>query len=153
MTPTLRRLATTAAVAITTAAVVACEKHEYERPDRTAQVAEADSLLTPETFDTVTWASNEQRAFEGNNTYSAHCRSCHGFMGDGDTDYAREHDLNVPSLVRADFPWGDVESIRRRIFTGHPSGMPTWGVAGITPREIDAAAYYIVHVLRPEVLR
>jgi mono/diheme cytochrome c family protein len=98
----------------------------------------------------VTWADDSQRGFEGNNVYAARCRSCHGFLGDGDTDYAREHDLAVPSLVRADWPYEDVEDVRRIIFTGHPAGMPTWGVAGITPREIDAVAYYLVHVLRPE---
>jgi hypothetical protein len=30
--------------------------------------------------------------------------------------------------------------------------MPTWGVAGITPREIDAVAFYILERLRPEML-
>lgn len=132
------------------AALVACEKPEYERPDRAAQVEQADSLLTPETFDTVTWSSDADRAFAGNNVYAARCRDCHGPLGLGNTDYARESSLDVPSLVRPDWPYPDVPSVRRRIFIGHPSGMPTWGVAGIEPREIDAAAYYIVNVLRPE---
>lgn len=145
-----RTLAAAAGIALAMTAA-ACEKHEYERPDRATQVAEADSLLTPETFDTVTWASPGDRAFEGNNTYAAHCRSCHGPMGAGDTEYARQQGVDVPSLVRDDFPYDDVAAVRHRIFTGHPAGMPTWGVAGITPREIDAAAYYIVEVLRPEV--
>jgi mono/diheme cytochrome c family protein len=42
--------------------------------------------------------------------------------------------------------------VRRRIFTGHPAGMPTWGVAGIPAREIDAVAAYILEQLRPDVL-
>jgi mono/diheme cytochrome c family protein len=134
-------------------ASAACEKHEFERPSREAQVAQADSLLTPETFDTIAWVSDSARAFDGNNAYAANCRSCHGYLGEGDTEYARQRNLDPPSLTRADWPYTDVPSVRHRIFVGHPTGMPTWGVAGITPREIDAIAYYIVHVLRPEAGR
>jgi mono/diheme cytochrome c family protein len=144
---------TTAAVLCAAAVLAACEAHEYERPDRAERVAEAEALLTPETFDTIAWPSTESRAYDGNNVYAAKCRSCHGYMGAGDTEYAREQNVDVPSLVREDWPYGDVAAVRTRIFTGHPAGMPTFGVAGITPREIDAVAYYIVHVLRPEVLR
>jgi mono/diheme cytochrome c family protein len=144
------------AVAVITAALLfgaACEKHEMERPSRDAQVAQADSLLSPETFDTVTWQSDSARAFEGNNAYSANCRSCHGYMGEGGTEYARQRNLDPPSLIRADWPYSDIAAVRHRIFIGHPDGMPTWGVAGITPREIDAVAYYILNVLRPEAAR
>lgn len=133
-------------------ALSACEKAEYERPDRAEQVAQADSLLTPETFDTIAWPSDSARAFDGNNTFAAKCRSCHGYLGEGDTEYARQQNVDVPSLVRPDWPYSGVEQMRRRIFTGHPAGMPTWGVAGITPREIDAVAWYIDQVLRPEML-
>jgi mono/diheme cytochrome c family protein len=139
-----------AAALLTTAA---CEKPEFERPSREAQVAQADSLLASETFDTITWASDSARSYDGNNVYAAHCRNCHGPLGRGDTNYARENNLDVPSLVREDWPYPDTESVRRIIFTGHTAGMPTWGVAGITPREIDASAYYLMHVLRPEVLQ
>jgi hypothetical protein len=45
-----------------------------------------------------------------------------------------------------------MDSVRHRIFVGHAAGMPTWGVAGISPREIDGAAYYLLERLRPEVL-
>ena len=134
-----------------TAAGSACDKHEFHPPSRDEQVAAADSLLTPATFDTVTWASDSARAIAGNDIFAAHCRECHGFRGEGGTPYAREHNLEPPSLVRADWPYPDVAAVRRRIFTGHPAGMPTWGVAGITPREIDAVAHYIVAVLRPEM--
>jgi cytochrome c len=130
----------------------ACEQHEYERPSREEQVADAAARLTPETFDTIAWPSDSARLFDGNNAFAAKCRSCHGYMGEGDTEYARRQNVTVPSLVREDWPFDDVAATRHRIFTGHPDGMPTWGVAGITPREIDAIAYYIVHVLRPEVL-
>lgn len=133
------------------APLAACDQHEFQPPSRAEQVVQADSMLTPELFDTIAWSSDSMRTYTGNNTFAAHCRSCHGYMGEGDTEYARANDVKPPSLVRADWPYHDVEAVRARIFTGHPSGMPTWGVAGITPREIDAVAHYIVHVLRPEV--
>jgi mono/diheme cytochrome c family protein len=133
--------------------LVGCDKHEFHPPSRDQQVAQADSLLTPETFDTIAWPSDSARAFEGNNTFAAHCRQCHGFDGRGGTEYAREHDLEPPSLARDDWPYKDLDAVRRRIFVGHPEGMPTWGISRISPREIDAAAYYIVHVLRPEAAR
>jgi hypothetical protein len=139
-----------AAAAVLMAA--ACEKHEFEPPDRAARVAHAEELITPEMFDTVGWVNEDARVFFGNNVYAAHCRGCHGYLGRGDTEYAREHRIEVPSLVRPDWPYTDMQAMRRSIFTGHPAGMPTWGVAGITPREIDAVSYYILNVLRPEVL-
>jgi cytochrome c len=147
------RVARFLAPAVLAAGLTACERHEFERPDREEQVTEAAAMVTPEMFDTVTWAGSEERAFAGNNVYAARCRSCHGPMGEGETEYAQEHDIEVPSLVREDWPYPDVGAVRRVIFAGHPGGMPTWGIAGITPREIDAAAYYIVNVLRPEVVR
>jgi hypothetical protein len=74
-------------------------------------------------------------------------------MGEGGTDYAREQNLKPPSLVRADWPHASsIDSVRRRIFAGHPSGMPTWGVAGLSAREIDAVAYYIIEQLRRDAM-
>jgi mono/diheme cytochrome c family protein len=145
------RSAAAALAAVVMAA--ACERHEYEPPDREARVEEAAALLTPETFDTIAWSNVEERTHAGNNVYAARCRSCHGYLGEAGTEYARQSDLDVPSLVRPEWPYQDVESVRHIIFTGHPAGMPTWGVAGISPREIDAVAFYIVHVLRPEAAR
>jgi mono/diheme cytochrome c family protein len=147
-----RRSAAVIALLAVAAAFAACDKAEYERPPRDAQVSQADSLLTVETFDSIAWTSDAERAQAGNNVYAAKCRSCHGYLGAGDTNYAREHNLDVPSIVRPDWPYQNVASVRRIIYIGHPEGMPTWGVAGITPREIDAVAHYLVEVLRPEVL-
>jgi mono/diheme cytochrome c family protein len=141
-----------AALLVAVLLTAACEKPEYERPPRDEQVAQADSMLTMEAFDTLTWASDAERAEAGNNIYAAKCRSCHGYMGQADTDYARERNIDVPSLVREDWPYQNILAVRRVIFIGHADGMPTFGVAGITPREIDAVAYYLMEVLRPEVL-
>ena len=134
--------------------LAACQKHEFEPPDREAQVAQADSLYSAALFDTIAWPSDSARAFDGNNVYAAECRKCHGSVGEGGTEYAAERGLAVPSLTRADWPYGDdVDAVRQRVFSGHPAGMPTWGVAGISPREIDAVSWYIVHSLRPEIRR
>lgn len=144
------RVAASAALALA-ALLAACEKPEFERPDRAAQVAEADSMFAPELFDTIQWSSEQERLALGNEVFAVHCRKCHGPLGRGDTPYAREEGLEVPSLVSAD--WGfadDPVAVRRRIFAGHPKGMPTWGVAGISPRQIDAVAHYIALQLRPD---
>lgn len=141
------------AAALAALALTGCEKHEFEPPDRARQVAQADSAFSPALFDSLTWASREQRLQTGNEVYAAHCRKCHGPLGEGATEYARQRGLEVPSLVEPE--WGyarDLEGARRRVFTGHPAGMPTWGVAGITPREIDAVSFYILEQLRPDVL-
>lgn len=139
-------------LALTLIALGACEEHEYQPPDPAERVAEAETAFSPALFDTITWASDSVRIEAGNLVYADECRRCHGTLGQGNTEYARTNGLDVPSLVRTDWQAGDdVEAIRRRVFTGHPAGMPVWGVGRLTPRQIDAAAFYIVHQLRPEV--
>jgi mono/diheme cytochrome c family protein len=133
--------------------LAACGGQDFEPPDRTVQVAEADALLGPAAFDTVLWASDEVRASEGNLVYAAKCRVCHGSLGAAGSEYARERGLDVPSLVQPEWRYAaSLDSVRHRIFVGHPAGMPTFGVAGITLREIDGVAYYVLYHLRPEVL-
>lgn len=139
---------------VVAATVTACGEHEFEPPDREEQVEEADRLYSTALFDSVTWASDSARVQLGNSVYAAKCRKCHGPLGRGVTEYAQEHSFEVPSLVDADWPYADdLEGVRHRIFTGHAEGMPTWGVAGITPRQIDAAAHYVLEQLRPDVLQ
>ena len=59
----------------------------------------------------------------------------------------------MPSLVGEDWPYADAQdSVLHRIYVGHAAGMPTWGVAGITLREMDAVSHYLLDVLRPEIL-
>lgn len=130
-----------------------CEEHEFEPPDRAERVQQAETLFTAAEFDTVEWTSEEARLVEGNAVYSARCRQCHGALGQGGTEYALERNLDIPSLVEPDWSYaGDLHAVRRRIFTGHPAGMPTWGQAGLTLREIDATAFYILEGLRPDVI-
>ena len=134
-------------------ALPACGEKEFDPPERAEQVGEAEGLYTEALFDTVMWADTLQRARVGNEVFASRCRNCHGTMGAGDTEYARARALTVPSLVEPDWRYAaSMDSVRRRIFVGHEAGMPTWGVAGISPREIDGAAYYLLERLRPEVL-
>jgi mono/diheme cytochrome c family protein len=134
-------------------AAAGCSEHHFEPPDREAQVVAAGSEFSMAAFDSVTWESPEEQGLEGNVVYSTYCRNCHGPLGVGDTEYARTRNLEVPSVVTADWPLAQArDSILHRIFVGHAEGMPTWGVAGISPREMDAVTYYITDVLRPEVL-
>ena len=133
--------------------VVAGCKHEFEPPDREARVMDADGRFEAQRFDTLSWESDDARALEGNAVFAAKCRSCHGTLGAGETEYATGRGLEVPSLIEPGWALSDsLDAVRRRVFVGHASGMPTWGVAGISPREIDAVAFYVVERLRPEVL-
>jgi cbb3-type cytochrome c oxidase subunit III len=140
-------------VCVVVAGVSGCSEKTFDPPDRDAQIGQADSLFRVERFDTMTWVSGDIRASAGNAVYAARCRNCHGTVGAGDTDYARNRGLEVPSLVKREGLLGEnADSVRHRIYVGHAAGMPTWGVAGITPREIDAVTFYLLERLRPEIL-
>jgi mono/diheme cytochrome c family protein len=133
------------------AMLTSCEKHDFEPPSREAQVMQADSLYSAALFDTIAWQSDSLRMAVGNDIFAARCRRCHGFLGEGGPVEIRGEPVQVPSLVDPGWEYaGDRAAIRRRIFIGHQAGMPTWGVAGLAPREIDAAAHYIDALLRPE---
>ena len=144
---------TTIVVFALLAFVGACEKHEFEPPDRGGQVAEAADAYSAAIFDTIAWPTDSIRALDGNVVFSTYCRNCHGTLGKGATDYAVERGLEVPSLIAEGWRFdASPDSVRRKVFVGHAQGMPTWGVAGLSPREIDAVTHYILNVLRPELL-
>ena len=125
----------------------------FDPPSREARVAEAEALYSPALFDSIGWSSADERALEGNGVYAARCRDCHGTVGRGDTEYARAQGLDMPSLVESEWSMSmSMDSVRHRIFVGHVAGMPQWGVAGISNREIDAVAFYVLERLRPEIL-
>ena len=142
-------------LAVATAVVASCGggEHEYEPPDRSRQIAAAESTLARVDFDTIRWRSDSLRLYTGNELYAAECRQCHGYLGRGDTEYARRRDLQVPSLVERDWRLAqDPDSIRRIVYVGHVGGMPSWGAWRLSPRAIDAITFYLLHQLRPEVL-
>lgn len=130
----------------------ACADHDFEPPDRAERVGRATSAFSVAMFDTVAWDEEDAQMTEGNAIYSEECRRCHGPLGRGTTDYARERNLTVPSLVAPEWPLAQVDSLRRKIFIGHESGMPVFGDGDLTPRQIDATAAYILRSLRPDVL-
>lgn len=125
---------------------------EFEPPDREAQVEEARQSYPAAVFDTLTWPSDSVRVQRGNEVFAAECRKCHGYDGRGGTDYARAHDIRAPSLVDSvGVETRGIEAVRRRIYAGHAAGMPSFGVFKLEPRQVDAAATYVVGVLREDI--
>lgn len=145
------RAATSAAV-VTAVAISACSDHEFEPPDPSVRVERAAGSYDPAAFDTLAWVSDALRTAQGNEVYAAECARCHGTLGRGGTDYAAVRDLDVPSLVEPDWPLAQIDSLRRQVHVGHVAGMPSFGARDLTPRDIDAAAAYVLLTLRPEVL-
>jgi mono/diheme cytochrome c family protein len=136
---------------LTVLGLAGCKGHEFHPPDKDVRVEQADSVYARMRFDTIQWASDSLKLATGNEVYASNCDKCHGPTGQGNAEYARANNLRAPSLVDPNWHFGeDREQVRRRIFTGHPAGMPTWGVAGLTPREIDAVTSYLMDSLRPE---
>jgi mono/diheme cytochrome c family protein len=136
--------------ALAALALAACGEHEFHPPDREQQVQVATGRYHQASFDTIAWPDSAARLFAGNEVYAAHCRRCHGPLGEGATDNAVEQGLDVPSLVRADWPYDSLDAVRERVFAGHPEGMPSWGIGRLTLREIDAVAWYVQNALRAE---
>jgi mono/diheme cytochrome c family protein len=144
-------LAVVAPAVLALGALAACG-HEFEPPDRGEQVRAAEAEYTPALFDSVTWTSQEARVQEGNAIYAEDCRRCHGPLGRGETPYAAERGLDVPSLVERNWPLESLADLRRQIYVGHETGMPIFGQGGLSLYQMDAVASYILDVLRPEVL-
>jgi mono/diheme cytochrome c family protein len=140
-------------LAVVALGLAACEEKTFEAHEERARLELADSLYSPTLFDTIAWASDDQRAVAGNLVYADYCRRCHGTVGEGGLAHVAGVEVHVPSLVDADWPLDeDTAAVRARVFTGHAGGMPSWGISRLTPREIDAVAHYILGQLRPEIL-
>jgi mono/diheme cytochrome c family protein len=130
-----------------------CEDEGYDPPDPQLRIELADSLYSPALFDTIAWPSHQERIDAGNLVYADYCRRCHGPVGEGGPAEVGGRQLQVPSLVQAEWRLhDDIQAVRERTFTGHTGGMPSWGISRLTPREIDAVAFYILEQLRPELL-
>lgn len=129
----------------------ACNQ-EFEPPDRSARVERALDDFAAEVFDTVQWRSEDARLEVGNAIYAERCRRCHGVLGRGETDYAGNRGLVVPTLVGDAWRLANVDSLRRKVYVGHETGMPIFGDGDLDLREIDAVAGYILLSLRPDVL-
>ncbi len=145
-----------ASTVMTSSAVVACAAPDVRPPDRSDEVATADAMVARARFDTIAWLNEGSRVAHGNGVYAAACTECHGYLGDGVTEYATRRGLKVPSLVRRDWRLaGDIAAVRARVFSGHAAGMPTWGLRGdarLSLRDVDAVAFYVMTQLRDDAL-
>lgn len=150
-------------LAVSTALAIGCgedparEAEEAAAADEAARTARADSVaraerqFDPSVFDTLTWEGSETRVARGRTVFVYSCVKCHGFDGRGGGDLAKQHDLAMPDLRAEGWEYaGDVPAIQRRVYIGHESEMPTWGLYGLSYRDIDAVAAYIVEELRAE---
>jgi len=146
------RAAATLGIAGVILLLVGCESEGYEPPPEERRIELADSLYSPALFDTITWESDQERIEAGNLVYADSCRRCHGPVGEGGPARVAGREFSVPSLVRPDWPFDHIAAVRQRTFTGHTGGMPSWGISRLTPREIDAVAFYLIEQLRPEML-
>jgi mono/diheme cytochrome c family protein len=153
MTMSTLRAASTSTLLACLFAAGACQDHKFEPPDREQKISQAEAQYALADFDSILWESDSARSINGNIVYSSTCRRCHGTLGEGGTEYARSRDLDVPSIIGTDWKYDeDVEAVRHQIFVGHATGMPTLGIASLTLREIDAVAWFTIHVLRPDAL-
>lgn len=116
-------------------------------PDSTAL---AQAAYDPTMFDTISWESQEEAVERGQVVYRFSCLKCHGERGVGDAGFVRDGDtLQPPSFREADWPYaGDKAGIHEQVFVGTAEFMPHWGLVGLSPRDVDAVAIYIMEELR-----
>ena len=115
-------------------------------PDSMTLAREAfDSTM----FDTVTWETQEKALERGQVVYRFSCLKCHGQRGLGDAGFVRAADtLRPPSFREPTWQFaGDKEGIREQVFVGTGEAMPHWGLVGLSPRDVDAVAIFILEGL------
>lgn len=124
-------------------------KKEARLAARQDSTAQAESLYDAAAFDTITWENDNAMYERGGVVWSFSCQRCHGADGRGHGEWTEKYGFTVPDLTAPDWPLaGDIPAIRKAIFVGHTSEMPNWGLKGLKPRDVDAAAHYIDGLLR-----
>ena len=127
----------------------AAARQEAIRQARADSMAQAEAIYDAAAYDSISWTHADSALARGATVYRFSCQRCHGFLGHGDGDLATEHELEVPDLTVDDWEYdGDLEAVRHRIFVGHESEMPNWGLHGLEYRDIDAVAKHILAVIR-----
>ena len=127
----------------------AAARQESMRQARADSMAQAEAIYDAAAYDSISWAHADSALARGATVYRFSCQRCHGFLGHGDGDLATEHELEMPDITVEDWEYdGDLEAIRHRIFVGHESEMPNWGLHGLEYRDIDAVAKHIMAVIR-----
>jgi mono/diheme cytochrome c family protein len=119
------------------------------RAARADSVAQAAAAYDAAAFDTIQWVNENEMWERGGVVWSFSCATCHGSDGLGQGETAVAASLDMPNLISPDWEKaGDLEAIRRSIYVGHESQMPSWGLVGLKYRDIDAVSHYIDDLLR-----
>ena len=119
------------------------------RAARADSVAQAAAAYDAAAFDTIQWATDNEMWERGGVVWSFSCQTCHGSDGLGQGETAIAAGLDMPNLIAAEWDKaGDLPAIRRAIYVGPESQMPSWGLVGLKYRDIDAVSHYIDDLLR-----
>lgn len=152
------RRSTAALTVILSAGMLACEPAPTpdapRGPTRADSVGMAMQAFDPAAFDTITWATEQERADRGGLVYRISCQKCHGLHGAGDGGFVMEGDTLRPNSFLAP-AWGFADqpmALRRYIFSGNVAGMPYWGLVGLKYRDIDAVAHFLEGPLRAGII-
>lgn len=117
------------------------------RQARTDSVAMAERIYDAAAFDSIAWRNDGERFERGEEVWNFSCSDCHGMEGRGDGPIATRYGYDVPDFQAGEWQYaGDIAAIRHRMFVGHESEMPTWGLYGLSYRDIDAVAYHVNEV-------
>lgn len=124
-------------------------KEETLRAARADSVARAEEIYDAAVFDTLTWEDDNARWERGGVVWAFTCQRCHGADGKGQGEDAVKFGIEVPDMTAADWQYADnIPAIRRSIFVGHESEMPSMGLIGLSYPDADAAAHYVNDLLR-----
>jgi mono/diheme cytochrome c family protein len=122
---------------------------EALRAARADSVAHATEIFDATVFDTLTWESDNARWERGGVVWSFTCSRCHGADGAGKGNDAVNFNIVVPDVTAADWIYADdIPAIRKLIFVGHETEMPSMGLIGLSYPDVDASAHYINDLLR-----
>lgn len=113
-------------------------------------VALASAAFDSAVFDTIAWKKKGDDIDRGSVVYHYSCVRCHGEDGAGVKRVVFRGDtLNVPSFLGPDWALADSPvALRKLIFAGDSTGMPHFGIIGLSYRDVDAVARYITQDLR-----
>lgn len=129
---------------------MAAARAEALRAARADSVADAERIYDATNFDSISWAHPDSALARGTVVFRVSCRRCHGADGTGGGELAVQHEIEMPDLTAVDWAYADdIDALHHRIFVGHDSEMPNWGLHGLKYRDIDAVARYLVAEFRP----